>query len=66
MPGQQIPPTLGLASLGAVRMNLTCLRSSDPAAANASLLFDFNNDHQNLWRGCLRRVPGPDPGGWRW
>ncbi|GLD69398.1 uncharacterized protein AKAME5_002071100 [Lates japonicus] len=36
-------------TLSAVRMNLTCLRSSDPAAANASLLFDFNNDHQNLW-----------------
>lgn len=32
-----------------LRMNLTCFSSLEPSALNATKVFDFNNDHEDLW-----------------
>ncbi|MEQ2237596.1 hypothetical protein ILYODFUR_024684 [Ilyodon furcidens] len=30
-------------------MNSTCFTSSNPAAVNANIVYDFNSDHESLW-----------------
>ncbi|KAK2835065.1 hypothetical protein Q5P01_015549 [Channa striata] len=39
-------------------MNWSCFRSSDPAAENFRLVYDFNSDDENL---CIRDDPRPPP-----
>ncbi|XP_078024754.1 uncharacterized protein LOC144463658 isoform X2 [Epinephelus lanceolatus] len=38
---------------------MTCLSSSDPAAVNATLLFDLDNDDENLWTRSSHGGPLP-------
>ncbi|KAL7397740.1 hypothetical protein ABVT39_027168 [Epinephelus coioides] len=38
---------------------MTCFNSSDPAAVNATLLFDFYNDNENLWTRSSHGGPLP-------
>lgn len=47
-----------LVFLSSLRMN-TCFTSSVPAAVNASLMFDDNDDKGNLWTRSSVDVPLP-------
>ncbi|XP_049443672.1 uncharacterized protein LOC125895673 isoform X4 [Epinephelus fuscoguttatus] len=38
---------------------MTCFSSSDPAAVNATLLFDLDNDDENLWTRSSHGGPLP-------
>ncbi|XP_076583065.1 uncharacterized protein LOC143318544 isoform X2 [Chaetodon auriga] len=36
-----------------------CFNSSDPVAVNATVMFDFNKDNENLWSRRSQDVPLP-------
>lgn len=36
-----------------------CFNSSDPAAVNATVMYDFNDDNENLWSRSSPDVPLP-------
>lgn len=36
-----------------------CFNSSDPVAVNATVMFDFDNDKENLWSRSSQEVPLP-------
>lgn len=47
--GLRRPNKLPCLCLLSPQMNLSCYNSSDPVAANADLLYDFNDDEENFW-----------------
>ncbi|KAK5619298.1 hypothetical protein CRENBAI_015525 [Crenichthys baileyi] len=40
-------------------MNSTCFTSSNPAAVNATIVYDFNSDHESLWEKPDLQAPLP-------